>query len=198
MKDIRELIKVKPAVWSTDSETSSTNDRGQHVDLDPDDPTIWRAWWGEENVDNYYSKREAQEGADRYFESYIYEHLVAAHESQSTSEEWLSKAKVLILGIASAYQRRDPEQNVVAINALIAHISTPPTGVVIVPEEQIAACVRAVAELPDRNSPEDMPDMMLVTAEELAAILRAHISTPPAGMVLVPEEPEEWRIVGTL
>ena len=34
--------------------------------------------------------------------------------------------------------------------------------------------IRAVAELPDRTSPDDQPEMMLVTADELAAILRAH------------------------
>jgi hypothetical protein len=34
--------------------------------------------------------------------------------------------------------------------------------------------VKAVAELPDRTSPEDRPDMMLVTGDELAAIILAH------------------------
>ncbi len=32
--------------------------------------------------------------------------------------------------------------------------------------------VRDVAELPDRTSPEDQPDMMLVTADELTLIVR--------------------------
>lgn len=32
-----------------------------------------------------------------------------------------------------------------------------------------------VAELPDRTSPDDRPDMMLVTAEELESCLRAHL-----------------------
>lgn len=31
--------------------------------------------------------------------------------------------------------------------------------------------IRDIAELPDRTSPPDAPDMMLVTAEELRAIL---------------------------
>lgn len=35
--------------------------------------------------------------------------------------------------------------------------------------------VREVAELPDRTSPEDRPDMMLVTADELRAILATRI-----------------------
>lgn len=38
----------------------------------------------------------------------------------------------------------------------------------------IADIVRDVAELPDRTSPEGQPDMMLVTAEELASILARH------------------------
>lgn len=33
--------------------------------------------------------------------------------------------------------------------------------------------VLRVAELPDRNSPDDQPDMMLVTDKELRGILRA-------------------------
>lgn len=37
------------------------------------------------------------------------------------------------------------------------------------------AIIRDVAELPDRTSPEDQPEMMLVTAEELRAILEAHL-----------------------
>jgi NTP pyrophosphatase (non-canonical NTP hydrolase) len=41
--------------------------------------------------------------------------------------------------------------------------------------------VREVAELPDRTSPEDQPDMMLVTADELAAIVRAALSRPASG-----------------
>lgn len=34
--------------------------------------------------------------------------------------------------------------------------------------------LRDVAELPDRTSPEDQPDMMLVTGAELRAILERH------------------------
>lgn len=40
----------------------------------------------------------------------------------------------------------------------------------------IDAIIRDVAELPDRTSPEDWPDAMLVTADELRAILLARIS----------------------
>lgn len=36
-----------------------------------------------------------------------------------------------------------------------------------------AAIVQAVAELPDRTSPDDWPDAMLVTADELSSIVRA-------------------------
>ncbi len=43
---------------------------------------------------------------------------------------------------------------------------------------------QAVAELPNRTSPDDEPDMMLITAKELATILRDHLRlapVPPSG-----------------
>jgi hypothetical protein len=44
---------------------------------------------------------------------------------------------------------------------------------------QVDQIVRAVAELPDRNSPEDWPEAMLVTADELRQILvDAELSRP--------------------
>jgi hypothetical protein len=45
--------------------------------------------------------------------------------------------------------------------------------------------IGAVAELPDRTSPDDWPDAMLVTADELRAIVRAEIDA-----MLVPALPE--------
>ncbi len=36
--------------------------------------------------------------------------------------------------------------------------------------------VRDVAELPDRTSPEDQPDMMLVTSDELTAIVLSSLN----------------------
>ncbi len=41
------------------------------------------------------------------------------------------------------------------------------------PDDVAAKIVREVAELPDRTSPADAPDMMLVTADELRAIVLA-------------------------
>lgn len=38
--------------------------------------------------------------------------------------------------------------------------------------------VREVAELPDRTSPDDAPDMMLVKAEELRLIVEHHFPKP--------------------
>lgn len=38
-------------------------------------------------------------------------------------------------------------------------------------DEWIDSIVRDVAEIPDRNSPDDNPEMMLVTEKELRAIL---------------------------
>lgn len=40
----------------------------------------------------------------------------------------------------------------------------------------VSGVIREVAELGDRTSPEDRPDMMLVTADELSAILASALS----------------------
>lgn len=40
-----------------------------------------------------------------------------------------------------------------------------------IPKEWIENIIKRIAELPDRNSPEDWPDAMLVTVEELKRIL---------------------------
>jgi len=53
----------------------------------------------------------------------------------------------------------------------------------------VDSVIKQVAELPDRNSPEGQPEMMLVTADELADILRSHTAAAPNGFVLVPVEP---------
>jgi hypothetical protein len=42
--------------------------------------------------------------------------------------------------------------------------------------DQFVNSVISVAELPDRTSPDDEPDMMLVTAEELKTILCIRLS----------------------
>lgn len=57
---------------------------------------------------------------------------------------------------------------------------TPAQPAPVVPEGWIDGVLREVAELPDRTSPEDEPDMMLVTADELRSILLAATPTPPA------------------
>lgn len=46
--------------------------------------------------------------------------------------------------------------------------------------EAIALVVRDVAELPDRTSPDDWPEALLVTAEELREILERHLSVEGA------------------
>ncbi len=45
-------------------------------------------------------------------------------------------------------------------------------------ENVITRVLQDVAELPDRTSPADEPDVMFVTAKELEAILRAHLQRP--------------------
>lgn len=43
-------------------------------------------------------------------------------------------------------------------------------------EEVVAAIVQRVAELPDRTSPEDWPEAMLVTADELSFIIMSEFA----------------------
>lgn len=43
-------------------------------------------------------------------------------------------------------------------------------------DQFVNSVINDVAELPDRTSPEDEPDMMLVTAEELKTILCTRLS----------------------
>ena len=43
----------------------------------------------------------------------------------------------------------------------------------------ISNVIQHVAELPDRTSPDDAPDMMLVTADELTEILRVERGQAP-------------------
>lgn len=47
-------------------------------------------------------------------------------------------------------------------------------------ETIISGVIRDVAELPDRTSPDDWPDAMLVTADELRAILMGRLSLEPS------------------
>lgn len=42
-------------------------------------------------------------------------------------------------------------------------------------EHIVAGVVRDVAELPDRTSPGDQPEMMLVSSDELGDIVRRHL-----------------------
>jgi hypothetical protein len=56
------------------------------------------------------------------------------------------------------------------------------------PNSRLAeAIVMAVAELPDRTSPEDWPAAMLVTADELMDIVDDHLSAPQALLTIADE-----------
>jgi hypothetical protein len=53
--------------------------------------------------------------------------------------------------------------------------------------------IRDVAELPDRNSPDDWPEAMLVTGDELRNIIEDRIISMPASQ---PEAAQDgWRLV---
>jgi hypothetical protein len=53
------------------------------------------------------------------------------------------------------------------------------TAAPVVDEAMVSEIVREVAELPDRDSPEDWPEAMLVTAAELTEILTAALAQQP-------------------
>lgn len=55
--------------------------------------------------------------------------------------------------------------------------------------DEIYCIIREVSELPDRSSPEDWPDALLVTPDELKNILSEYLIAHPGGnMVLMPLE----------
>lgn len=62
-------------------------------------------------------------------------------------------------------------------------------------EEAVVSVCRAVAELPDRNSPADWPEAMLVTHDELADAVRTAVAAA-LGRGAVPQE-DEGRVVVT-
>lgn len=47
----------------------------------------------------------------------------------------------------------------------------------------ITQIIQAVAELPDRTSPEDRPEMMLVSCDELEGILESHLPPDPGSLI---------------
>lgn len=61
----------------------------------------------------------------------------------------------------------------------------------------IAQVIRDVSELPDRNSPDDAPELMLVAPQELRAIIERLAPRPDTqpGEVVVPPSPLPWRMV---
>ena len=62
--------------------------------------------------------------------------------------------------------------------------------------EWIDSVLRDVAELPDRNSPEDWPDAMLVTGAELRQIIVTHAPTEPldARLLAALRANHQWHI----
>lgn len=58
--------------------------------------------------------------------------------------------------------------------------------------------IRAVAELPDRNSPEGQPELMLVTGDELRAIIEAALNEQAARIAELEEDcdycEKQWNI----
>lgn len=58
-------------------------------------------------------------------------------------------------------------------------------------EQVVSEIVLSVAEIPDRNSPDDQPEMMLVTDRELRNIVRGSLEELPFGAAPSPAEPRE-------
>lgn len=57
-----------------------------------------------------------------------------------------------------------------------------PAGEAVELEKTIERILRDSCELPDRNSPEDQPEMLLITVEELDMILRRHLGLEDAAL----------------
>lgn len=98
--------------------------------------------------------------------------LRAAEGGSDMAEEWVrlradyvSACSTTAAIIAAAFQD---------IDAWNTRAPAAPTEAMV--ERIIERVTRDVAELPDRTSPEDAPLMMLVTGEELEAIIRAALT----------------------
>lgn len=60
-------------------------------------------------------------------------------------------------------------------------------------EEMITRVVRRVAELPDRTSPDEWPEAMLVTADELQQIVSEEAADLLVRLIAQTEETEKWK-----
>jgi hypothetical protein len=67
--------------------------------------------------------------------------------------------------------RLNPPRNAALASPAVSQKAAP-----VAPADWINAAVRDVAELPDRDSPDGQPDMMLVSADELRVIIERHAS----------------------
>jgi len=91
---------------------------------------------------------------------------------------------------------KTPEQRVKVIAAYAAILARHFSGgkgaeVSTISDKVLDAIVLDIAELPDRSSPEDWPEAMLVTAEELKSIIRGNIEDAAlTGSAVEPPQPK--------
>lgn len=72
-----------------------------------------------------------------------------------------------------------PELRVWLANRITEAVNAARTASAIPVDRIVEAVLSDVMDLPDRSSPEDWPEAMLVTGDELDGILRARLDDPP-------------------
>ena len=94
---------------------------------------------------------------------------------EAEASEWRDSqsaraAEVVILALRDSLPEDQPESAAQAVNGTAGAVSGPDTALPVAADHArrlASAIVRDVAELPDRTSPDDAPEMMTVTSEEL-------------------------------
>ena len=123
------------------------------------------------------TRLEARKGEDeQQWAGQLAEDLVVAGESE-TPLNWQLVPRHMTEDMARAYMREIDGSLALRYRAMLAVAPAPLASTRTAPpadgevEEMADMIVRDVCELPDRTSPDDQPEMMLVTGEELHSIV---------------------------
>ena len=75
-------------------------------------------------------------------------------------------------------------------DAEIARLRADNERLIVAGELVIGRVLRDACELPDRTSPDDQPDMLMMTGDELDMLLRRHLGLEDARAALAPQDPD--------
>lgn len=114
-------------------------------------------------------------------------HLVCLGRSNHASV--LVKPVVAGVGIATAIAALTPP-DASALDAYVAaRVAEAVAKETEAKREAIARIIQGACDLPDRNSPEDQPEMLLITVDELDMLLQRHLGFEDAAIRATPGAP---------